>query len=195
MTLKSRSPLLLGHCSCQLHKSCAGANMVYSRAEHVFIFEHYCTLKSFAAIHEAFSNTYLDNKVPNKTIHHLVPKFQDRGSVCLWQVLTEWQNSWNYGCTNLKQCISCNNETQLQEFNIAIGFVVLCMKRFMCSSYGCILNGTPCTTKRKYELMEKFGTVWLNTTDTISLQSLNWVYVTVASENHSYEIKYAWSMQ
>jgi hypothetical protein len=29
---------------------------------------------------------------------------------------------------------------QLQEFNIFIGFVILCMKGFMCNSYDCILN-------------------------------------------------------
>jgi hypothetical protein len=62
MTLKSKSPLLLSHCSSQLQKSCAGANMVYSKAECVFILKHYFASKSFAAVCEAFSNVYPDKK-------------------------------------------------------------------------------------------------------------------------------------
>jgi hypothetical protein len=87
MTLGSRSPLLLGHCSRHFRKWCAGASMVYSRAEHVFILEHYFESKSYAAvytyihIHKAFSNT--DKEVLNKTtIHWLVTKFTAVGSVC-----------------------------------------------------------------------------------------------------------------
>jgi hypothetical protein len=50
--------------------------MVYSRAERVFILEHYFASKSFAAVREAFSNAYPDKEVPNKTIvHRLVTKF------------------------------------------------------------------------------------------------------------------------
>jgi hypothetical protein len=132
VTLESRSPLSLGNCSRQLRKSCAGANMVYSRAERVFILEHHFASKSFADVREAFSNAYPDKEVPNKTtLHRLVIKCRDTGSVCLWQVLIERQNSWNYDGTNFKQRISCNNRIQLQEFNIAIGFVVLCVKVFM----------------------------------------------------------------
>jgi hypothetical protein len=41
--------------------------MVYSRAERVFILEHYFASKSFAAVREAFSNAYPDKEVPNKT--------------------------------------------------------------------------------------------------------------------------------
>jgi hypothetical protein len=63
VTLESMSPWLLGLYSRQLRKSCAGANMVYSRAERVFILEHYFISKSFAAIREAFSNAYPDNEV------------------------------------------------------------------------------------------------------------------------------------
>jgi hypothetical protein len=76
MTLKSRSPRLLGYCLCQLHKSCASANMVYSRAECALILKHYFTSKSFAAILDAF-NEYSDMEVPNQTIHQLVAKFKD----------------------------------------------------------------------------------------------------------------------
>jgi hypothetical protein len=141
VTLESRSPLLLGRCSLQLCKSCAGANMVCSLAERVFILEHYFVPKSFAAVREAFSNAYPDKEVPKQTaVHWVVTKFRDAGSVCLWQVLIERQNSWNYGRTDFKQCISCNDGIRLQEFNIAICFV----KGFMCSSKDCVLNGTPC---------------------------------------------------
>jgi hypothetical protein len=67
-----------------MEKSCAGANMVYSRAERVFILEHYFASKSFAAVREAFRNAYPDKEVPNKaTIHRLVTKFRDTGNVCL----------------------------------------------------------------------------------------------------------------
>jgi hypothetical protein len=56
---------------------------VYSKAERVFILEHYFTSKSFAAVREAFSNAYPDKEVPNKTtVERLVTKFRDTGSVC-----------------------------------------------------------------------------------------------------------------
>jgi hypothetical protein len=43
----------------------------------VFILKHYFTLKSFAAVHEAFSNVYLSKKVSNKaTIHQMVTNCQ-----------------------------------------------------------------------------------------------------------------------
>jgi hypothetical protein len=78
VTLQSRSPLLLGRWSRHLRKRCAGANMVYSRAECVFILEYYFASKSFAAVHESFSNAYPDKEVPNKTtIHRLVTKSRD----------------------------------------------------------------------------------------------------------------------
>jgi hypothetical protein len=83
MTLESRSPWLLGRCSRHLREGCASANMVYSRAERMFILEHYFASKSFAAVREAFINAYSDRKVPYKiTIHRLVTKFRDTGSVC-----------------------------------------------------------------------------------------------------------------
>jgi hypothetical protein len=55
--------------------------------------------------------------------------FWDTGSACLEQVLTEWQNS-------------CNNELQLQISTTS--FIILCMKGFMCSRHGCVINGTSC---------------------------------------------------
>jgi hypothetical protein len=37
--------------------------MVYSRAERVFILEHYFASKSFAAVREEFRNAYRDKEV------------------------------------------------------------------------------------------------------------------------------------
>jgi hypothetical protein len=55
--------------------------MVYSRAECVFIPEHYFGTKSFAALRQAFSNAFPDNRMPNKsTGHGLVKKIRDTGS-------------------------------------------------------------------------------------------------------------------
>jgi hypothetical protein len=56
------SPVTLESRSRQLRRSCAGANMVYSRAERVFILKHYFVPKSFAAVREAFSNAYPDKE-------------------------------------------------------------------------------------------------------------------------------------
>jgi hypothetical protein len=58
--------------------------MLYSRAEPVFVREHYLAAKSFAAVREALSNAYPDKEVPNKTtIHRLVTKFRGTGSIYL----------------------------------------------------------------------------------------------------------------
>jgi hypothetical protein len=132
VTLESRSPLLPGRCSRQLRKSCGGANMVCSRAEHVLLLEHFFTSKSFAAVCEAFSTSYPDKEIPNETTYWLETKFLDIGSVCLWQVLIERPSSCYCGRTDFKQCVSCNNRILLQEFSIAIRFIVLCVKGFMC---------------------------------------------------------------
>jgi hypothetical protein len=37
-----------------------------------------------------------------------------------------------------------SNMIDIQESIIAIGFVVLCVKEFICSSLVCVLNGRPC---------------------------------------------------
>jgi hypothetical protein len=58
--------VLLGRWSRQLRRSCAGANMVYSQAEFVFILENYFTLKLFAAVHKSCGKAYPDKKVPHK---------------------------------------------------------------------------------------------------------------------------------
>jgi hypothetical protein len=70
--------VLLGRCSRQLRKSCAGAKVVYSRAEGVFILEHYLASKSFVAVREALSNEYHNKDVPNKKIHLLATTFLER---------------------------------------------------------------------------------------------------------------------
>jgi hypothetical protein len=103
--------------------------MVYSRAERVFILEHYFASKSFAAVREAFSNAHPDKEVPNKTtIHRLVTKFWGQGKDCLCQVLISDKTSEITAVTDFKQCISCNNGIRLRELNIATGFVVLWVK-------------------------------------------------------------------
>jgi hypothetical protein len=107
--------------------------MVYSREKRVFILEHYFASKSSAAVREAFSNAYPDKEVPNKTIFRRVNKFRDTGSVCGDKCSLSYKNSWNYSRTDFKQRINCNNGIQLQEFNITIGFVALCLKGFMFS--------------------------------------------------------------
>jgi hypothetical protein len=99
--------------------------MVYLRAESVLFLAHYFASKSCAAVSEAFSSTYPDREVPKKTtIHRLLTKFRDTGSVCLSAEIMP---------TGFKRCISCNNGIRLQEFSIAIGLVVLGVKGFMCS--------------------------------------------------------------
>jgi hypothetical protein len=45
--------------------------------------------------------------------------------------------------------VSCYNRIQLQEFNIAIGFIDLCVKGFMCSSYGSVLNEVFCISEKR----------------------------------------------
>jgi hypothetical protein len=71
ITLKSRSSSLIGRCAPQLRESCPRGNTVYSRAEHMYILERY--LKSFAAVPQAFSNSYPDDEVPNnRTRYQLV---------------------------------------------------------------------------------------------------------------------------
>jgi hypothetical protein len=57
-TRVKKSLWLLGRCSRKLRKNCAGANMLYLRAELVLIFECQFASKSLAAVGEAFSNVY-----------------------------------------------------------------------------------------------------------------------------------------
>jgi hypothetical protein len=67
-----------------------GLGLFMSR--HVFILEHYFMSKSFAAVCEAFSSTYPDEEVLNKTtIHQLVTlckvtwKTLKRVDACVWE--------------------------------------------------------------------------------------------------------------
>lgn len=66
----------------------------------------------------SFNNAYHCTEVSRETIiRRLVTKFWNTRSVCRWQMLIERQNRWNYGRTDFKQCISCNNGMWLQKFS------------------------------------------------------------------------------
>jgi hypothetical protein len=52
VTLEPRSPWLLGRCSRQLRKSCAGSGMVQSRVERVFTLEQHFASGSFDVVPE-----------------------------------------------------------------------------------------------------------------------------------------------
>jgi hypothetical protein len=67
MTLLSRLRWLLGRWSRQLRRRSIGENVVYSRAERVFILERQFATKSFFAVREAFSNVYSDKGVQNNS--------------------------------------------------------------------------------------------------------------------------------
>jgi hypothetical protein len=102
--------------------------------QNVFILEHYFVWKWIAADREAFSNAYPDKEVPNKK----TPTGNNISGHSNYFSVT------NTCRTDFKQCINCNNVLLLQEFNTAIGFVVLRVKVFMCSSSDCVLKGTFC---------------------------------------------------
>jgi hypothetical protein len=83
VTHELRSPSLLGRCSRQLRKSCADANMVYSRAERVFILENYFSSESYAAIPKALNIAHPDKGLPiKKTGHWMVTTVLDTGNIC-----------------------------------------------------------------------------------------------------------------
>jgi hypothetical protein len=68
--------------------------MVYSRTERVFIREYYIASKSFAAVHEEFSNAYPNKKIPSKTRKcRMITKFRETGSFYRRQVLIEQPNA------------------------------------------------------------------------------------------------------
>jgi hypothetical protein len=93
--------------------------------------------KSFALLREEFSNVDHQKEVPKKTtIQRPVTIFQNRRSVCLWQVFIERENSSNYGHAYVKPCVSSNSRTWLQQWNAVVGFDVLCRKLFTCRSQG-----------------------------------------------------------
>jgi hypothetical protein len=70
---------LLGRYSRQVRRRCASVNVVYWRAGHECILEHYFALEPFAAVLEAFRSAYSDMEVvPSKTtIHLLVTTFRN----------------------------------------------------------------------------------------------------------------------
>jgi hypothetical protein len=58
------------------------------------VFGRHLAPKVFAAVREAFGNAHPEEEVPEKTkIRRLVTRFRDMGSVRLWQLLTERQNT------------------------------------------------------------------------------------------------------
>lgn len=84
------------------------------------------------------------------TIDRLVTRFRSTGSTYLWQMLIERRNKLNCAHIDLKQCISSYNGIRLQEFNIATGFVVLCLKGFVSSTKSWFLNWTFCISTFAY---------------------------------------------
>jgi len=93
---------------------------MYLRALRVFLLEHYF-------VREAFNSAYCDEELSNKaTVHRLVSKFRDTGSVCLWRVFLERQNSSNYWRTDLNECIICKKSVLLL---VSLFFFE---KRFVC---------------------------------------------------------------
>jgi hypothetical protein len=110
--------------------------MVYSRAECVFILEHYFASKLSAGVRETFSNAYPDNEVPNKTtIHRLVTKFPATGSVCDREHVRRR--------TVLTDETLRNVEEILKKTHLSNDIDVTKAYKY-CYSYGCVLSGTSC---------------------------------------------------
>jgi hypothetical protein len=99
-----------------LRRSCADAIMVYSRHE-----QHVCSFSNITS-HGSLLRLLVNNLAMRIEYGNTLAgnKISERRSVALWQVLIERQNSSNYGRTDFKQCISCNGEIWLQEFDIAV---------------------------------------------------------------------------
>jgi hypothetical protein len=62
-------------------------------------------------------------KFPQKSLRRLPQQTGLSLTSACWR-----PDSSNYGYTDFNQCMSCNNGIHLQEFNIATGFVDLCIK-------------------------------------------------------------------
>lgn len=142
VALESRSSLLLGCCSCQLYKSCADPNMMYSRAERVFIL-HFTSHRrhSLLFVKHCAMCILTTNAEYNKSTP-MLKTFRDPGSV--WQVFIERQNGWNYCCTDFKQCISCKHQDTAAR-NQYFCFVRHYMREgTWCGSYDYLLNWTRC---------------------------------------------------
>jgi hypothetical protein len=133
---------LLGRCARQVRKRYAGTNMVNLWAECVFIHERYFPSKSSAAVRETFSDAYRDREVPAKTSvpeHHLVTNFWGVESVCD-KCSSSDKTAEITAVFYFTQCISCNNGIKLQECNITIGIVALCMKGFVYSAWDYVVS-------------------------------------------------------
>jgi hypothetical protein len=68
--LKPKSSWLLGRCSRQLRRNCAGGNKLYSRGKSVFIVKHYFASKSSAAVCKAFSSLTRKYRIRQKYAGH-----------------------------------------------------------------------------------------------------------------------------
>jgi hypothetical protein len=104
--------------------------MVCSQVERVIILEHYVASKSSVIFREAFSIAYPDKEVPHKMIDNTptgnnISGRRMRLAVTSAHLVTE---QLNYGRTDF---ISYSNRIRTQEFNIAIGFVILWTKIFV----------------------------------------------------------------
>jgi hypothetical protein len=113
MTRELQLTLLLGRCWRPLSENCACANTVYSRAEHVYVLEHYFASKNFAAVREAFSSLYPDKEVPNNTEIYRLFAFGHRDlqtspyyTLCPsqdWSVYKEFYRALRYQSTSPSQ--------------------------------------------------------------------------------------------
>jgi hypothetical protein len=89
--------------------------MIYSQAEGVFILHHYFALKSHA-VHETFSNAQPDKEVWSKTMADQLVNKMFGHRKCLSEL-----------CSLSDKMV----EIQQQEFNVAIGFIIMCVKGLM----------------------------------------------------------------
>jgi hypothetical protein len=115
VTLDWRSPWLLGRPSRQLRRICADAIMVYSRAERVFILEHYFASASFIAVHETFSNYCPDKEVPNNRAQTLETNLKDTESVYRYQLFIERQHM----DARLLWHVLCNYDVYFRDFQLS----------------------------------------------------------------------------
>jgi hypothetical protein len=136
---------------------------VHSRAERVFILEHYFASKSFAAVCEAFSNAYSDKEVPNKTtLHRLVTTFRDTGNMSdvgqCWQVRRSATLKKHYKLTRLP-CYTVVNKAFKILLYLEIHFK--CSTLHVTAFVSDIISFQKCTLKVNPSLV-RFSSVTVN---------------------------------
>jgi hypothetical protein len=95
----------------------------------VFTLENYFASKLFVAVRETLRKAYTDKEVPHKTtIHRLVARFRLTGSVY------SDKRSSSDKTAEVTAVVISSNGIRPQAFNTAIGFVVVFVKEFICSS-------------------------------------------------------------